>query len=130
MTVEVPEAPPWDSERELGLAETVKSQTGPLTVIGMVIECESEGLLDVPVTLTPYDPGGAELQLTLTVRGTEAVPPGAKLTLIESVELVHVWPWKQAMRLLLEGDCAAERVTVPVNPLILFRVIDNVPDPP
>ena len=97
---------------------------------GIVIECDIEGLLDAPVTATLYDPGGAEPQLTFTVRGTEVVPPGARLTLIESVELVQVWPWKQALRLLFEGDCAAESVTVPVNPLTLFTVMVDVPDPP
>jgi hypothetical protein len=65
----------------------------------MVIEWDIEGLLDVPVIAIAYDPGGAELQPSNIVSVAEADPLGGKVTVIESVTLVHVLPWKHAIKL-------------------------------
>jgi hypothetical protein len=67
-------------------------QLAEVTVTGMIIEWKSEGLVDVALTATAYDPGGAAEQPAVTVRVTGADPPDASATPIESETPVQVRP--------------------------------------
>ena len=86
-----------------------------LTVI--VMEWESEPL--VPVTVIVYPPIGV-LCCALTLSVEVLCPPDVRVT----VELLSDVLGPEV------GETVVERVTVPVNPLRLVRVIRLVPDEP
>jgi hypothetical protein len=108
--VEVPDAPAR-TMTVVGLAATVYAVPELTVTVALVVNPPP-----VPVTVTVKVPGDEELQ----DRVEAAVAPLPSVILVD--DRVQVRP--------VDGEMAAVRVTVPVNPLRLVTVIPEFPVPP